>query len=114
MSVEGSTVASVRSVSETDLDEALTRTGILLLDLWSEACGPCKAMAPAVARIAEQVRDRATVVALNLDDHPAVVGRFQVTTLPTMVVFVDGQEHSRLLGVQTERDMVAAVEAADR
>ena len=72
------------------------------MDFWAEWCGPCRTLAPIVETIAEQYGDAARVVKLNVDDSPAVAQRYGIHGIPTLILFQDGVEKERIVGVASQ------------
>ena len=97
-------------VSAAELDRLLASgPQLLFVDFWSEGCAPCKAMRPMLSEVAGELRDRVQMVAVNLDEHPATMGTFDLTTLPTMLIFRGGSEVTRLLGAKSRDQVVRAI-----
>ncbi len=71
----------------------------VLVDFWAEWCGPCRVLAPTVEAVAEQYAGDARVVKLNVDDSPAITQRYGVQGIPTLILFKDGEEKERIIGV---------------
>ena len=77
----------------------------VLVDFWAEWCGPCKMIAPVLEEIAGE-HDSLRITKLNVDDNPEAARRFGVMSIPTMIVFKDGQEAKRLIGAKGKGQMV--------
>jgi thioredoxin 1 len=71
----------------------------VLVDFWAEWCGPCKMIAPILEEIATE-HDGLKIGKLNVDDNPEVARQYQVMSIPTLIVFKDGQEAKRLIGAK--------------
>jgi thioredoxin len=74
----------------------------VLLDLWAPWCGPCLSLAPAIEQIASELAGKVKVAKLNIDENPATTARFGVRSIPTMLLFKDGKERDRLVGLQSK------------
>ncbi|MEO6867844.1 MAG: thioredoxin [Gaiellales bacterium] len=70
----------------------------VLVDFWAEWCGPCRAMNPILEDFASAHEGRMRVVKLNIDENPEAAARFQVMSIPTMLVFKDGAVVKQLVG----------------
>ena len=72
----------------------------VLVDFWAEWCGPCKMIAPILDQIAEEQAGKIKIAKLNVDDNPDIARRFDVMSIPTLIVFQDGQPVKRLVGAK--------------
>jgi thioredoxin 2 len=90
-------------VTVTDADFAARVLGAptpVLLDCWADWCGPCHALAPTVDRLAADYAGRVLVAKLDVDANPETAGRFDVRSIPTLLLFHRGHLVDRLVGVQ--------------
>jgi len=83
----------------------------LLIDFWAAWCGPCKMMAPEFEKAAAAIEPRARLVKLNVDEEPAVAGRFNVRSIPTLVLALHGRELARSAGARSAAQLIQWVEA---
>lgn len=74
------------------------KEGVVLVDFWANWCGPCKMMAPNVEQIATDYKGRAVVGKVNVDDHPSLAERFGIMSIPTLLIFKDGELKQKLVG----------------
>jgi thioredoxin 1 len=72
----------------------------VLVDFWAPWCGPCRAVAPTVAQLAQEFSGRALVAKLNVDENPRTAQRFGITGIPALYIFKRGQVAERLVGAQ--------------
>ena len=88
---------SVREVNEHDFDQVVLKSRTpVLVDFWAEWCGPYRTLAPIVELAAEQYAGAARVFTLNVDDSPAVMERYGIQGVPTLILFQDGVEEDRV------------------
>lgn len=114
---EPATDAPTRPVVVSDAsfaDEVLNSDLPVLVDLWAPWCGPCRMIAPVVEKLAAEYAGRLKVAKLNVDDHPATPGRYQVQGIPTLLLFRNGQVIDRIVGAAPEPMLRSRVEAALR
>jgi thioredoxin 1 len=74
----------------------------VLVDFWAPWCGPCRAIAPILEQLVIDHGDKLTVVELDVDANPLTAQRFQVASIPTMIVFTDGIPTTRLVGARAK------------
>src|SRR5437870_7485033 len=96
----------VRDLNEAALDDELLQSkGPILVDFWAPWCGPCRAMSPAVEAAAEKLAGDAKVYKINVDDNPSVSPRFNLRGIPTLILFKDGREINRLVGLSSREQI---------
>jgi len=92
-------------------DTVLNANQPVLVDFWAQWCGPCRSLAPIVDALAEQYAGSARIMKVNVDDNPEVVERYRVQAIPTLILFRDGEEKQRLVGVVRQQEIAQAIEA---
>lgn len=98
----------VRDLNEAGLDDELVQSEQpILVDFWAPWCGPCRAMSPAVEAAAQKLAGNAKVYKINVDDNPEVSPRFNIKGIPTLILFKDGQEANRLVGLSSKEQIEA-------
>ena len=91
----------ILTLSDATFDETVAGSHTpVLVDFWAEWCGPCKMIAPTLAEIATEQRGKLTIGKLNVDDNPDTARRFDVMSIPTLLVFKDGKQVKRLVGAK--------------
>jgi thioredoxin 2 len=84
----------------------------VLLDLWADWCGPCKMIAPVIEELAAEMRGRVRVAKLDVDKNPMTASRFNVRSIPTLLVLKGGREIDRIVGVQPKSEITRRLERA--
>ena len=91
----------ISTLTDATFDEEIASADLpIIVDFWAEWCGPCKMIAPTLEEIANEQDGKLTVAKLNVDDNPDTARRFDVMSIPTLLVFQDGQPVKRLVGAK--------------
>ena len=99
--------ANIAQLTDANFDEEITGASEpLLVDFWAEWCGPCKMIAPILEEIADEHSDRIRVAKLNVDENLGVARRFEVMSIPTLILFKDGAPQLRLVGAKGKGQLV--------
>ena len=98
--------------NDTFQSEVLQGSGPILVDFWAPWCGPCKMLGPVIDGLADELSGKAVVGKVNIDDVPDLAAKYGVVTIPTIILFKDGQEVNRLVGVQSKLTLTQMVEQA--
>ena len=83
----------------------------VLLDFWAEWCGPCKMIAPLLDEIAEEFKDRITVAKINIDQNQNTPQKFAVRSIPTLMIFKDGNVQAQKMGALSKSQLVEFLES---
>jgi thioredoxin 2 len=86
----------------------------VLLDLWAPWCGPCRMLAPVLEELAGEMAGRVRIAKLNVDENPITSGRFNVRSIPTMLVMQNGREVDRLVGLMPKLEIKQRLERVAR
>ncbi len=95
------------TLSDATFDESIgSADTAVLVDFWAEWCGPCKMIAPVLEEIASAHGEAIQIAKLNVDDNPNIARRFDVMSIPTLLVFRDGEVQKRLVGAKGKAQLL--------
>lgn len=103
-------MAVIDITSENFQTEVMASDKPVLIDFWAVWCGPCQMMAPIVHELAEEVAD-IKVGKVNVDEQPDLARQYRVMSIPTLIIFKDGKEVKRIVGVTAKNDIKAALQS---
>lgn len=99
----------VKEIGSADEFKSITGTGTVLVDFYATWCGPCRMQAPILESVAERVEGKAVIIKIDTEEHAEIAAQYQVQSIPTLVVFKDGQVAERFVGLQQEDTLVKAI-----
>ncbi|MBA3267516.1 MAG: thioredoxin [Acidimicrobiia bacterium] len=100
-------MSSLTNLSEETFDEEVGSSDLpLVVDFWAEWCGPCRMVAPVLEALAEENAGKLRIAKLNVDDAPNIARRFEVMSIPTLIVFKDGVAKKRLVGAKGKSQLL--------
>lgn len=101
---------SVIKVTSENFEEEVTNSEIpVLLDFWASWCGPCKMLSPIVDDVAEEVKDKIKVGKVNVDEEMELASEFKIMSIPTLVLFKEGNVESILVGVRSKQEILSMI-----
>jgi len=94
-------------LSDASFNKLISKSGLpVVVDFWADWCGPCKMMAPAYADAANELKTTAVLAKLNTETAQQASARFQIRSIPTMIIFKDGKEVARQSGAMSKEQIV--------
>jgi thioredoxin len=99
---------SIITLSDALFDETVNGSDVpVLVDFWAEWCGPCKMIAPVLEEIAREHNGKIAIGKLNVDDNPDTARRYEVMSIPTLMLFHNGSLEKRLVGARSKNQLLA-------
>lgn len=100
------TSANPLAVNDSNFDSEVLQSSLpVLVDFWAEWCGPCKTLGPTIDALAADYQGKLRVAKLNVDENPEVATRFSVRSIPTMIIFRDGEAQETTVGARPKRQL---------
>ena len=103
---------AITTLSDASFDEHVKSSAVpVLVDFWAEWCGPCKMIAPVLEEIATEQAGKLGVAKLNIDDNLDITRRFDVMSIPTLILFKDGVPAARIVGAKGKGQLLQEISA---
>ncbi len=96
-------------VTDANFNEVTSKNSLALIDFWASWCGPCIALAPTIEELAQEYAGKVFVGKLNVDENPRTAERFQIFSIPTLVIMKNGQEVDRIVGLVPKKQIEATL-----
>ena len=102
----------IETFTDATFDENVKASDVpVLVDFWAEWCGPCKMISPLLEEIAQEHEGKIRIGKLNIDDNLDVTRRFDVMSIPTLILFKDGEPQVRLIGAKPKGQLLEEIAA---
>jgi len=90
--------------------DGFVKKGVAIIDFWAEWCGPCKMMEPVFEEVSKSMKGKVSFGKVNIDNNRELAERFQIMSIPTLLVFKDGEQVDRASGVISKEEMTKKIE----
>jgi thioredoxin 1 len=94
----------IKMITE-DNFESTIKSGVTLVDFYADWCGPCKMITPHLETAAKELQGKASIIKIDVDRSQQVASKYQVTSIPTLILFNNGKEVDRIVGVRNAKDI---------
>ena len=98
-----------REITDATFDSE-TKEGLVLVDFWATWCGPCKMIAPVLEELAGDYDGKANILKLDVDENPSTAAKFEVMSIPTLILFKDGEPVDKVVGFQPKENLAEVIE----
>jgi len=103
-------MSEIMTATDAEWDEILSSDKPVLVDFWADWCVPCHMVSPIVEEIGREKAEVMSVAKLNVDDNPETARRYGVMSIPTLILFRDGEERARVVGAQPKESILSQIE----
>ncbi|HGL3952770.1 TPA: thioredoxin [Staphylococcus aureus] len=100
---------AIVKVTDADFDSKV-ESGVQLVDFWATWCGPCKMIAPVLEELGADYEGKADILKLDVDENPSTAAKYEVMSIPTLIVFKDGQPVDKVVGFQPKENLAEVLD----
>ena len=104
-------MAEVKTLTDATFDGEIA-SGSVIVDFWAPWCGPCRMVGPVIDEIAQEHGDKVTVGKVNVDENPSIAQKFGIMSIPTIILFKDGEPAKKVIGARSKADFLKEFELA--
>lgn len=101
---------AVTHVTDATFQSEVSQDGLVLVDFWAPWCGPCRMIAPVLDELAEKPATNVKIMKTNVDENPETAGKFGVMSIPTLILFKNGNPVDKVVGLQSLASLEALIE----
>jgi len=98
-------VSDVKTLTDATFDDEVKNSATpMIVDFWAPWCGPCRMVGPVIDQIAEEHGDKVAIGKVNVDENPAIAGKYGIMSIPTIILFKDGEPAKKVIGARSKAD----------
>lgn len=97
---------SIKYLNEENYSQTINGEGVVLVDYFAEWCGPCKLLGPVLEQLAEELKEKAVICKINVDEQPTLASNSGVQSIPTVFIYKDGAQVEKFSGFRTKAQLV--------
>jgi len=101
----------VLELNDSNFESTVASSAAILVDFWAPWCGPCRMIAPVIEELGKELAGKVTVAKVNVDEAPGIAGAHSVTSIPTLIIFKNGQLVDRSTGLASKAALLAKLQA---
>jgi thioredoxin 1 len=106
-------VSDVKPLTDATFEDEIAKSATpMIVDFWAPWCGPCRMVGPVIDQIAEEHADKVCVGKVNVDENPATAGKYGIMSIPTIILFKDGEPAKKVIGARSKADFEREFELA--
>jgi thioredoxin 1 len=100
---------NITNLNSAGFQEAVSSSQLTLVDFWAPWCGPCKAIAPILEEVAQEMAGQVKIGKVNVDDEPEISAQYSIRAIPTLLLFKDGKTVDQIVGMTNKDDLVKRI-----
>ena len=98
-------MSEVKTLTDATFDDEVSKaTTPMIVDFWAPWCGPCRMVGPVIDQIAEEHAGKVTIGKVNVDENPGTAGKYGIMSIPTIILFKDGEPAKKVIGARSKAD----------
>lgn len=101
----------IKHFTDNEFDHEIKK-GVVLVDFHANWCGPCRTLAPVLEQVAKEMQGKASIGKIDIDNEEKTAAQFQISSVPTMILFKDGKEKGRLVGLKSADAIKTFIQSA--
>ena len=104
---------NLKYLDDSNFDSTIAK-GVTLVDFYADWCGPCRMVAPIIEELASEMSNQATIAKLDIEGAQKTTMNYEVTSIPTIILFRDGKEMNRVVGIQSKENLKKMINSASK